>query len=106
MCKIRFTKNKKFCSPVKILYTWDKITIKTILRFEPKGSPLVFLSKGKMYSNSKSNVLPRFKEVGSTTFPLVDDVIVDLAHFLYSSVNKPGVKTIRQLFNVSNFTTL
>ena len=82
----------------------QQMDIENILRYEPKGLPLVFLSKGKMYSNSKSAVVPRFKELGSCTSPVVDNVVVDLRHFLYSSASKPALKNIRDLFNVSNTT--
>ena len=82
----------------------QQMDIENILRYEPKGLPLVFPSKGKMYSNSKSAVVPRFKELGSCTSPVVDNVVVDLRHFLYSSASKPALKNIRDLFNVSNTT--
>ena len=82
----------------------QQMDIENILRYEPKGLLLVFPSKGKMYSNSKSAVVPRFKELGSCTSPVVDNVVVDLRHFLYSSASKPALKNIRDLFNVSNTT--
>ena len=72
-------------------------------RFEPKGLPLVFLSKGQMFTNSKSNVLPRMKSLGNSDLPMVTNVLVDLPHYLYSCVGKPGVRTVGQFFDVSSF---
>ena len=54
-----------------------------------------------MYTNSKSNILPRLKSRGNTELPMVNDVIIDLPHYLYSCVSKPGVRTISQFFDVS-----
>ena len=69
-------------------------------RYEPKGLPLVFLSKGAMYSNDKAGVLPRLRALGSVDSPLVDAVVVDVAHLLYSCVGKLGVRTFENLFAV------
>lgn len=55
-----------------------------------------------MYTNAKSNVLSRFRDLGGTDLPIVEDLVVDLPHFLYKCVNKAGVKTFNHLFSVSS----
>ena len=88
----------------KFSHSEESLTIITrnSFRYEPKGLPLVFLSKGKMYQNSKSAVLPRFRAISpDIQRPLVDAVVIDLAHLLYKCVERAGVKIIENLFNVS-----
>ena len=40
--------------------------------------------------------------LGNSDLPMVTNVIVDLPHYLYSCVGKPGVRTVGQFFDVSS----
>ena len=73
-------------------------------RYEPNDIPLVFVSKGKMYSNAKANILTRLRLEGNVQQPLVESVVVDLSHFIYTAAQKPAVRFFGDLFLVIKLT--
>ena len=75
-------------------------------RYEPNDIPLVFVSKGKMYSNAKANILTRLRLEGNVQQPLVESVVVDLSHFIYTAAQKPAVRFFGDLFLVIKLTFL
>ena len=53
-----------------------------------------------MYSNAKANILTRLRLERNVEQPLVESVVVDLSHFIYTAAQKPGVKIFGELFRV------